>query len=95
MSFPSSPDFNRCFTHGVRKTLLGIQRNFVQLVWYLLLNALEMYAFLIYSFMVSTLDSLLLTSTFLQIVGPLLYTTEEKPYYRRGLIAKFVDFLLW
>ena len=24
-----------------------------------------------------------------QIVGPLLYTTEEAPFYRRGLIAEF------
>lgn len=28
------------------------------------------------------------TLTLLQIVGPLLYTTDEKPYYHRGLIAK-------
>ena len=24
-----------------------------------------------------------------QIVGPLLYTTEESPYYHRGLIAEY------
>ena len=30
----------------------------------------------------------ILLITVSQIVGPLLYTTEEKPYYRRGLVAK-------
>lgn len=30
------------------------------------------------------------TNSYPQIVGPLLYTTDEKPYYHRGLIANLI-----